>query len=59
MDFLIEEFRWEYILLIPIVLALGWFVLRVLFRTTAKFLRCGCLLILVAVAAWALYTYVW
>lgn len=59
MDFLIEEFRWEYILLIPIALALGWFVLRVLFRTTAKFLRCGCLLVLVAVAAWALYTYVW
>lgn len=59
MDFLIEEFRWEYILLIPIALALGWFVIRVLFRTTAKFLRCGCLLVLVAVAAWALYTYVW
>jgi len=58
MDFLIEEFRWEYILLIPIALALGWFVIRFLFRTTAKFLRCGCLLVLVAVVAWALYTYV-
>jgi len=58
MDFLIEEFRWEYILLIPIALALGWFVIRVLFRTTAKFLRCGCLLVLVAAAAWALYTFV-
>jgi hypothetical protein len=58
MDFLIEEFRWEYILLIPIALALGWFVIRFLFHTTAKFLRCGCLLVLVAVVGWALYTYV-
>ena len=59
MGFLIDEFRWEYILLIPIALALGWFVLRFLLRTTAKFLRCGCLIVAVAVVAWALFTYVW
>lgn len=59
MGFLIDEFRWEYILLIPIALALGWFVLRFLLRTTAKFLRCGCLIVVVAAVTWALYTYVW
>jgi len=59
MEFLIDEFRWEYILLIPIALALGWFVLRFLLHTTAKFLKCGCLFVVVAAVAWALFTYVW
>ena len=59
MGYLIDEFRWEYVLLIPIAIALVWFVLRFLLRTTAKFLRCGCLLVVFGVLAWALSTYVW
>jgi len=53
---MLENFRPEYVLLVLFALIVGWFLLRVLLKFTARLFTCGCLAIALLAAGWIAYS---